>query len=652
MKYGIIISDESGVIESLRLLLRDFSVIKIVSSGDKDIPDLFQRPVDFVIIDSFLSGTDQLVVLNELLSFQNLLSVIALVPSIHSPLVSRLKQAGAYAVVEKPFDKRSILELIERSVERRQLLEEIEYLKDSKKNWAEVSSFESQSDTQILSREVLRCFSRAISQIRDHEKLIELSLETIAETFNAGKVILLFNNQGSGRYEPISFTGYQPEMAEMLVFDKSSELPSWLLKHRQILAVNKLSGSLKFKLHRQIGLLEADIVIGLFSQGNLIGILAIGKKILGNNYSEDELRLLSVMTDYMAIAIENATLYRDLTAQRSYNDRVLNNLKTGVITVNGQGEITTFNHAAGKIMEIKPDMVIGKSAEKLGSRFADLLRRTLAGEGEYHRLEVLCPVNNKPLGVGISVMLDNEGRTDGAVMVFTDLSKIKKLEEEKKEHERVKFWAVLAGRLAHEVKNPLVPIKTFAQLIPERYDDPDFRNDFCHVVNKEVDRLSGIIAKLARFAELPQPQKRLVDVNEILEEALDSLSSRLKAKNVEVTKHFSLKKKKISADGDLIREAFFNILDNAVAAVSDSGAITVYTSLKRDSEIEVLFKDNGSGMNEEELNDIFIPFAGSGMGGMGLGLPIAQQIIKDHQGLLEVESAPGKGTSVKVILPR
>lgn len=651
MKYGIIISNESGVIETLRFLLRDFAFVRTVSGEWKDIPELLQPPADFLIIDSFLSGMDQLALLNKLLSFQKLLSVIALVPSIHSPLVPELEKAGAYAVIEKPFDNRGIIELVERAAERRQLLGEIEYLRENKEQPPEKYSSEPSNDSRYLSREVFRRFSGAISQVRDHKRLIELSIETIVETFNAGKAIILLLDRDTGRYKPIAFTGYQPEMAGLLVFEKSDELPVWLLKQRQILAVDELSGSLGFKLRRQTGLLEADIVIGLFAQGDLIGILAIGKKVLGKRYSEDDLRLLSIMTDYLAVAIENATLYQAIDAQRAHNEKVLNSLKTGVVTVNSEGEITTFNRAAGDILDLTPGKVIGASAERLGSRFADLLRRTLAGDGEYHRLEVQCPVNNKPLGVGISVMVDAGGVIDGAVMVFTDLSKIKRMEEETKEHERIKFWAVLAGRLAHEVKNPLVPIKTFAQLLPERYGDQNFREEFCLVVNKEIDRLNSIITKLTRFAESPRPKKQPVDINEVLEEALKSFVPRMEAKKIRVTRKFKLGEKKTLADGDLLREAFSNILDNAVDAVGNPGAITIFTALKSNSEVEVVFKDNGSGMNGEELNDIFLPFTGSCMGGMGLGLPIAQRIIKDHQGSLEVESVPGKGTSVRVLLP-
>ncbi|HDL64811.1 MAG TPA: PAS domain-containing protein, partial [Proteobacteria bacterium] len=523
----------------------------------------------FLILDSFLTGMDQLAVLNKLLSFQKLLPVIALVPSIHSPLIPELKKAGAYAVIEKPFDKRGLLELVERAAERRQLMGEIEYLRERKEQQPQEPSSAPSNDSRYFSREVLRRFSRAISHVRDHAKLIDLAIETIVETFNAGKAIILLLDPRTGRYKPSSFSGYQREIAESLVFGRSDDLPAWLSKHRQILVIDELSGALGFELHRQIGLLEADIIIGLFTQGNMIGILAIGKKIVGKSYSEDDLRLLSIMTDYLAIAIENAALYRDIAAQRAHNEKVLNSLKTGVITVNLPGEITTFNKAAGNILKLTPGKIIGEGVERLGSRFADLLRRTLAGEGEYHRLEVQCPVNNKPLGVGVSAMVDDSGRVNGAVMVFTDLSKIKKLEEQTKEHERIKFWAVLAGRLAHEVKNPLVPIKTFAQLLPERYDDQNFREEFYLVVNKEIDRLNDISTRLTRFAESPRPSKKPAGINEVLEEVLESLAPRLKAKKIRVTREFKLGKEKILADGDLLREAFTNILDNAVNAVGN-----------------------------------------------------------------------------------
>ena len=249
-------------------------------------------------------------------------------------------------------------------------------------------------------------------------------------------------------------------------------------------------------------------------------------------------------------------------------------------------------------------------------------------------------------------MVDDSGWIDGAVMVFTDLSRIKSMEKQAKENERINFWAVLAGRLAHEVKNPLVPIKTFAQLLPERYGDQNFREEFYQVVNKEIERLNDISNRLTRFAESPRPRKQPIGINEILEEVLASLAPRLLEKKIRVAREFKLGGEKTSADRDLLREAFANILDNAVDAVSNSGTIIISTALKRDSEVEVIFKDTGPGMSEDELKDVFVPFTGTRMGGMGLGLPIANRIIKDHHGSLEVESIPGQGTSIKLSLPR
>jgi len=654
MKYGIVISNEKAVIETLSLSLQELAHLKEAATVPESVQELLSRPADFVILDTSLEDLDPVMALKKLVSIQPSLPVIVLVPSIHSAQAGELKQSEAYAVIEKPFEQKEILDIVEWASERRQLLSEVEYLKASERQTVEKNSSPEIPGDPYFYREVLRRFSKVTSQVLDHTKLFDLSTEAITETFTTSKTIIFLLDQKAGKYKPISFPGYQNQMVSSLEFDVTDELPLWLSKHHQIILCPEISGTQEFKLHQQAESLEAEIVLGLFAQGKLLGILALGKKITGRDYSDDDFELLTIVTNYLSVAIENALLYKDIATNRAHNEKVLNSLKTGVVTIDSRGLITTFNKAAEEILELNPEEVTGEKIEILGSQFADLMLRTMSGKEEYRRHEIVSPVKKKPLGISTSTMLDENGNIDGALMVFADLSKIKSLEKQAQDFERIEFWTKVASRLAHEVKNPLVPIKTFAQLLPQRYQEKEFREEFYQIVNKEVDRLNNIITQLTKFAESPQPQKKPVDIHNLLEKSVKSLTPKFDFKKTQVVKELAAEKVVTPGDDNLLFEAFTNIIDNAINSIKKNGTITISTSSNQahpNSFIEIVFRDNGKGMTKDELKDVFTPFLSSSTSGMGLGLPIAQRIIKDHNGSLKIQSTPGKGTLVTVLLP-
>jgi PAS domain S-box-containing protein len=376
----------------------------------------------------------------------------------------------------------------------------------------------------------------------------------------------------------------------------------------------------------------------------------------GRPYSDTDLELLSILTTYLAMAVENALLYRDIARSRAHNEEVLNHMGSGIVAIDSQGIVTLFNAAAGEILGVGRGDIMGQKVERMGSVFADLLHRTLRGEVAYVRHEVVSPVKKKPLGVSTYAMKDEEGRAIGAILVFADLSTIKKMEEKEKDFERIEFWAKVASRLAHEVKNPLVPIKTFAQLLPQRHKDKEFREEFFKVVNSEIERLNDIITQLTKFADSPPVQLRSTPIHRVIEDALNSEKAELTAKNARIVKNFTKEPIMARVDSALLSEAFANIIDNAAEAIPEKGIITISTALTQalhgnNGAVEILFQDNGEGIGKDELEDAFTPFAASQTRGVGLGLAIAKRIVMDHQGSIGVDSAPGKGSVVRVVIP-
>ena len=221
--------------------------------------------------------------------------------------------------------------------------------------------------------------------------------------------------------------------------------------------------------------------------------------------------------------------------------------------------------------------------------------------------------------------------------------------------DRLASLGTLTAGLAHEIRNPLVAIKTLTQLLPERLDDEEFRTQFLQIASGEVDRISSLVTELLEFARPSDPKLELENINTILDGMLLLASTETKKKQINIIKNFASDLPPVQIDREQIKQVFLNILLNAVDATRENGKITVKTQsfIKPGGEpyAQIEFTDTGCGIPEEYLEDIFNPFFTTKSTGSGLGLSISNQIIQDHRGYIDVESQMGKGASFFINLP-
>jgi signal transduction histidine kinase len=221
--------------------------------------------------------------------------------------------------------------------------------------------------------------------------------------------------------------------------------------------------------------------------------------------------------------------------------------------------------------------------------------------------------------------------------------------------DRLASLGTLTAGLAHEIRNPLVAIKTLTQLLPERIDDEEFRNEFLQIASGEVDRISSLVTELLDFARPSDPKLELEDINAVLDGMILLVSTETKKKQIDITKDYSSDVPPIQIDREQIKQVFLNILLNGIEATSENGKITVRTRcfMKPGGEpyTQIEFTDTGCGIPQEYIEDIFNPFFTTKSTGSGLGLSISNQIIQDHRGYIDVESRSGKGSSFFINLP-
>jgi signal transduction histidine kinase len=230
------------------------------------------------------------------------------------------------------------------------------------------------------------------------------------------------------------------------------------------------------------------------------------------------------------------------------------------------------------------------------------------------------------------------------------------LRREVTQSERMKSIAILASGMAHEIKNPLTPIKTFSEQLPSRLDDKEFLLKFSRIINKEVDRIDNLVQELLNFAKPSPPQLKQVNIHQLIEQTLELLNNEIIRYKINLNTLFENKNVFINIDPNQIKQALLNLFLNAIEAMPNGGTLTINTNVITRSEatkqsLIIEISDTGYGIDPKDLPYIFDPFFSKKDHGTGLGLSITHEIIKNHNGRIFAESELGKGTTFRIELP-
>ncbi len=218
--------------------------------------------------------------------------------------------------------------------------------------------------------------------------------------------------------------------------------------------------------------------------------------------------------------------------------------------------------------------------------------------------------------------------------------------------ERLKTVAILASGMAHEIKNPLTPIKTFAEQLPHRLEDKEFLLKFSRIINNEVNRIDTLVQELLDYAKPAPLHLKPTNLHQVLDNTFDFLNNDFIKHKIILNKDYRLPiGQMINLDIKQFRQALLNILLNAIDAMPQEGILNISTTFKKRNTIEIIISDTGNGIASEDLSHIFDPFFSKKDRGTGLGLSITHEIIKNHGGKILVESNPKEGTKFTIQLP-
>ncbi len=382
-----------------------------------------------------------------------------------------------------------------------------------------------------------------------------------------------------------------------------------------------------------------------------VGDDEIGVLVDSFNSMTRDLRLSREQLELSAQMLREQNL--EIEERRRYMEIVLKNVSAGVITLDREGHMATINPSAERMLGAPADEMLGKSYRTLlQGQHLDLAREVQEHLALSNDNSVEFPLRMtidgapRSFRVNISVLKDDADRDMGMVMVVDDLTELEKAQ-------RIAAWREVARRIAHEVKNPLTPIKLSAQRLhrkyAERLQEPVF-DDCTRMIIDHVDLIRNLVNEFSAFARFPTANPSPCDLSVIVDETLALF--RESHPEIAFEAHLPQDLPPLNLDRQQMKQALINLVSNAISAIRGEGSVTVTVhggDGKKGVRIEVA--DTGPGISDEEKRRLFEPYFSTKKSGMGLGLTIVSSIVTDHDGKISVRDNLPHGAKFIIDLP-
>jgi len=331
------------------------------------------------------------------------------------------------------------------------------------------------------------------------------------------------------------------------------------------------------------------------------------------------------------------------------HEHIIQSISSGLITTGLDGRITLVNNAALKLLERAPNQLLGKPVTEL---FIDALPNAESQTHAEVRFDTVGSFR-RTVRVRVAALNGPERGALGYVYALDDLTEIRRLEREVRMQDRLAAVGRLAAAIAHEIRNPLTSIAGSVSMLSGIPEMSEEHRNLLAIVTRESQRLNGIITDFLAYSRGKQYHFDKTDLVRLLEDTLTLMRHRMTAENTAITieSEFAVSEAWVLADGDKIKQVFWNFAENAVRAMRKGGTLKVGIDRLGD-DWQVSFADTGTGMTPQQTEKIFEPFQSNFEGGTGLGLAVVYQIVQAHEGKVWARSKPGQGTTFVLRLRR
>ena len=652
----ILYSQDADLVRRVKAFLSALAQVRQVGSPDRLDAVLQQNSPAILVMD--LRAKEARELLEQIQAALPDVLVIAL-GTLRSEPLREVEQAGVYAAEDLQIDRRRLQALVSRGFDHLRVLQENRDLREHSMIALApepVRRVESLPDRRETSMPLLR-FPRVFRRFDNVETLLASVVESVADATGVGRVGIFSKIRQSDRYRLRAGLRCLPETYEIEYGERDS-LVRWFEFHAHLICranLPQVDPSQRALLRRALDTFAAEVIVPLHARGRIIGWLFFGHRVTGQRFESHDLEGLMVLAEHVSTVLENALLYEEVTLQKTLAETLLKSIPPGIVATDENATIRWFNPTAEQILGVEARDALNQPIEAVGSRLAAFLRDTLEARENLPPRQWIDPNTRRSLSVETRRLVDEKNAL-GAVAVVHDLTAEDNLRQKQDLVDRAAFWTDLAASMSHEIRNPLVAIKTFAQLLPERFEDADFRKDFNEIVVQEIDRLDKIITQINNFAHPSELVMKPVDVRASVKKAIELARGRVPKNGMSVDTTLANDLPRVLGDENALAEAFAHLVANAAEATSGQSKPRITLAAKsiregdRASGVVITVQDNGKGISPDLREKIFSPFCTTKARGMGLGLPIVKRTVFDHNGRVDIDSNPN-GTSVSVMLP-
>ena len=404
--------------------------------------------------------------------------------------------------------------------------------------------------------------------------------------------------------------------------------------------------------------------------GKMVAVIGLGRATDGSLLSSEDLEILRTVSGYIAVAIENSSLYgqqkqhaEELALLKEFNESIVESVNVGLLAVDELGCIIRSNTPFDEMMGLERGQAVRKLVNEVFDESFAANLESILGKSRWHLTEVRNAYKlhafdrggrSLILNIAVAPLRSVSNQQQGAILVLENVTSRVKLEETLQQSEKLSSIGLLAAGVAHEVNTPLTGVSSYTQMLLGMVPETDPKHALLQKMQRQTDRASNIVGNLLNFSRTGNAEDFVeIEINKLLNDTLQLLEPQLRKSQVEIVKFYARRPPSILGSSGKLQQVFTNLILNARDAMYDGGTITLKTFVLDSDDIVVEVTDTGEGIPPENLTKVFDPFfTTKGVGnGTGLGLAVSYGIIQEHSGSIEASSVPGEGTTFRLVFP-
>ncbi|HEX4640899.1 MAG TPA: histidine kinase dimerization/phospho-acceptor domain-containing protein, partial [Chthoniobacterales bacterium] len=479
----ILYSQDADLVRRVKAFLSALAQMRHVSSPDRLDAVLQQNSPAILVLD--LRAKEARDLLEQIQTALPEILVIAL-GTLRSEPLREVEHSGVYAAEDLQIDRRRLQALVTRGFDHLRVVQENRDLRDHALVPYAPPEPPRRSELSLERRDsampLLR-FPRVFRRFDNVEALLANVVESVADATGIGRVGIFSKIRQGDRYRLRAGLRCLPETLE-IEYSERDGLVRWFELHAHLIHRANLphvDPAQRAIMRRALDTLAAEVVVPLHAGGRIIGWIFFGHRVTGQRFEASDLEGLMALGEHVSTVLENALLNEEVTLQKTLAETLLKSIPPGIVATDEEANIRWFNPTAEQILGVDASDALNQPVEAVGGRLAAFLRETLEARENLPPRQWIDPNTRRSLSVETRRLVDQKTSL-GAVAVVHDLTAEDNLRQKQDLMDRAAFWTDLAASMSHEIRNPLVAIKTFAQLLPERFEDADFRKDFNEIV--------------------------------------------------------------------------------------------------------------------------------------------------------------------------